>query len=196
MSDRPQVIVDIIGTVQLGDRWQIYVRPWFRLPRPSPPAAPPPAWDTQLYQASVRYERPGTIATRVDAGYMASPVGLGLFDSNPSINPTIAGHTSYFTPMLPFDAGGPRGPAVASTYPLGAVLTLSVPVGCACGLRELRAGAQPDPRRRDQPRLHARLRSGRRHYADDRPALWRVVRPRHVSQDEELNANAVRGIAR
>ena len=125
VSDRPQVIVDIIGTVQLGERWQIYVRPWFRLPRPSPPTAPPPAWDTQLYQASLRYERPGPIATRVDAGYMASPVGLGLFDANPRINPTIAGHSSYFTPMLPFDAGGPRGPAIASTYPLGAVLTLS-----------------------------------------------------------------------
>ena len=25
--------------VQLADRWQIYVRPWFRLPRPSPPTA-------------------------------------------------------------------------------------------------------------------------------------------------------------
>ena len=125
VSDRPQVIVDIIGTVRLGDRWQVYVRPWFRLPRPSPPTAPPPEWDTQLYQASLRYERPGAIATRVDAGYIASPVGLGLFDANPSVNPTISGHTSYFTPMLPFDAGGPRGPAVASTYPLGAVLTLS-----------------------------------------------------------------------
>ena len=39
VSNRPQIIVDIIGTVQLGDRWQIYVRPWFRLPRPSPPTA-------------------------------------------------------------------------------------------------------------------------------------------------------------
>ena len=114
MSDRPQVIVDIIGTVQLSDRWQIYVRPWFRLPRPSPPTAPPPAWDTQLYQASLRYERPGTIATRVDAGYMASTIGLGLFDANPSVNPTIAGHTSYFT-MLPFDAGAPRARG-GSTY--------------------------------------------------------------------------------
>jgi hypothetical protein len=125
VSDRPQIIVDIIGTVQLADHWQIYVRPWFRLPRPSPPTATPPPWDTQLYQASLRYERPGPIATRVDAGYMASPLGLGLFDANPRANPTIAGHSSYFTPMLPFDAGGPREPGIASTYPLGTVLTLS-----------------------------------------------------------------------
>jgi hypothetical protein len=125
VSDRPQIIVDIVGTVQLSDRWQIYVRPWFRLPRPSPPTAPAPAWDTQLYQASLRYERAGRVATRVDAGYIASPVGLGLFDASPRANPTIAGHSSYFTPMLPFDAGGPRGPAIASAYPLGAVVTLS-----------------------------------------------------------------------
>ena len=125
VSDRPQIIVDIVGTVQLGNRWQIYVRPWFRLPRPTSPAAAVPAWDTQLYQASLRYERTGPIATRVDAGYIASPVGLGLFDANPRANPTIAGHASYFTPMLPFDPGGPREPAVASTYPLGAIVTLS-----------------------------------------------------------------------
>src|SRR4029077_13475748 len=87
VSDRPQVIVDIIGTVQLGDRWQVQVRPWFRLPRPSPPTAPVPPWDIEFYQASLRYERAGTIATRVDAGYIASPVGLGLFDANPKANP-------------------------------------------------------------------------------------------------------------
>ena len=183
VSDRPQIIVDIIGTVQLGDRWQIYVRPWFRLPRPSPPTAPPPAWDTQLYQASLRYERPGPIATRVDAGYMASPVGLGLFDANPSVNPTIAGHSSYFTPMLPFDAGGPRGPAIASTYPLGAVLTLSATrwdaraaVVNSAPVRSWVLGAATNPRR------HARLRSGRRHHADDGPSPRRVVRARRVSR--------------
>jgi hypothetical protein len=61
----------------------------------------------------------------VEVGYMASPIGLGLFDANPRTNPTIAGHASYFTPMLPYDAGGPRGPAIASTYPLGGVVTVS-----------------------------------------------------------------------
>jgi hypothetical protein len=130
VSHQPQIVVDIVGTVQLANRWQIYVRPWFRLPRPAPPTAavPEPAtppWDTMLYQASLRYERQGPIATRVDVGYIASPVGLGLFDANPRTNPTIAGHASYFTPMLPFDPGGPRPLAIASTYPLGGALTLS-----------------------------------------------------------------------
>ena len=57
----------------------------------------------------------------------ANPGGklLGIFDVNPRQNPTIAGHASYFTPMLPFDTGSARVPVIASTYPLAAVLTAS-----------------------------------------------------------------------
>jgi len=125
VSDRPQIVVDIVGTAQLGHGWQAYIRPWFRLARPTTPGGTPPPWDAQLYQASLRYEHTGPVSTRVDVGYMPSPVGLGLFDVNPKQNPTIAGHASYFTPMLPFDTGGPRVPAITSTYPLAAVLTAS-----------------------------------------------------------------------
>jgi hypothetical protein len=128
VSDRPQIIVDITGTVRIADGWQVYVRPWFRLPRPGVVAgveAAPPPWDAQIYQASLRYEHSGPISTRVDVGYMPSPIGLGVFDVNPRQNPTIAGHSSYFGPMLPFDTGSARVPAIASTYPLAGVVTLS-----------------------------------------------------------------------
>ena len=125
VSDRPQVIVDIVGTARLGHGWQAYIRPWFRLARPTTPTGTPPPWDAQIYQASLRYERTGPVSTRVDLGYMPSPVGLGVFDANPWQNPTVAGHSSYFTPMLPFDTGGARVPAIASTYPLAGVLTVS-----------------------------------------------------------------------
>src|SRR5262249_9386825 len=97
----------------------------FRQARPSTPTGTAPPWDAQLYQASLRYEHSGPISTRVDVGYMPSPVGLGVFDVNPRQNPTIAGHTTYFAPMAPFDTGGPRVPAIASTYPLAGVVTLS-----------------------------------------------------------------------
>ena len=105
VNDRPQIIVDVTGTARLGRGWQAYFRPWFRLPRPSTTTTPAVPWDAQIYQASLQYEHSGPISTRVDLGFMPSPIGLGLFDVNPRQNPTVAGHLNYFVPMLPFDTG-------------------------------------------------------------------------------------------
>jgi hypothetical protein len=113
-----QIILDVSVTVRLSERWQIYVRPWFRRPRT-------PNWDNQIYQAELRYERPGAVATRVEAGYLASPIGLGMMDSTPGVNPTIVPHITYLSPMPAFDRGAPRVTPVASTYPLGAQVTVS-----------------------------------------------------------------------
>jgi hypothetical protein len=124
-SHRPQIIVDISMAVRVGDNWQVYVRPWFRQPRPATPIAPVPDWDTQLYQGGLRYERRGAVSTRVDAGYILSPIGLGVFDTRPGINPTILPHLSYLTPMPVFDPTGPRVSAISATYPLGAQVTVS-----------------------------------------------------------------------
>jgi len=116
--DRPNIIVDISAVVRLSDSWRAFVRPWFRQPRT-------PVWDKQIYQAMLQYERPGDIGIRVDLGYLASPFGLGMMDTRPGINPTIAGHAAYFTPLPAFDRGLPRVQAVASTYPLGGQVTVS-----------------------------------------------------------------------
>lgn len=126
VSSRPQIIIDLSAAMRIGDRWRIYVRPWFRQPRPATPNGPVPAWDTELYEAGVRYERPGAISTRVDAGYIASPIGIGIFDWRPSNNPTIVSHLSYVVPLLPFDRTVTVRPSpVANSYPLAAQLTLS-----------------------------------------------------------------------
>jgi len=124
-SHRPQVIIDVSLAIRVGDHWQAIVRPWFRQPRPSPPTAPVPDWDTQLYQAGLRYERHASLATRIDLGYILSPIGLGVFDTRPGVNPTIVPHVSYFTPLPLFDPTGPRVSAVTGTYPLGAQVSLS-----------------------------------------------------------------------
>jgi len=121
----PQIVIDVSAAVRMGDRWQIYVRPWFRLPRPNAPGLPVPDWDTELYQAGVRYERPGAVAMRFDAGYILSPIGLGLYDVRPGVNPTIVPHISYVQPMPVFDPTGTRVGAIAASYPLGAQLTAS-----------------------------------------------------------------------
>ena len=125
ISHHPQVVFDFSVGVRLSDHWQAYFRPWFRLPRPSSSTAPTPEWDKEIYQAGLRYERPGTVATRVDAGYILSPIGLGMFDARPGINPTIFPHLSYLAPLPTFDSSGPRVSAVAASYPLGAQLTVS-----------------------------------------------------------------------
>jgi len=117
-ASRPQIAFDISATVRLSGGWQLYVRPLLRLPRTS-------TWDTFIYQAELRYERPGRIATRFETGYLASPIGLGMFDTNPSANPTIAAHSNYTSVMLPFDPGGPRPGAIAVSYPLGSEVTVS-----------------------------------------------------------------------
>jgi hypothetical protein len=128
VSDRPQVIVDVSGGVRIGEYMQAYVRPWFRLPRPNTPTSPAPPWSKELYAAGIRYERPGEAgrpAARVEIGYNVSPIGLGIMDTRPSLNPTIAPHVSYLSPMPPFESTVPRVSAISATYPFGGQVTLS-----------------------------------------------------------------------
>jgi hypothetical protein len=115
---RPNVIVDVTATARLGGGWIAYVRPWLRQPRAS-------HWDVEIYQAAVQYQRSGRLATRLDAGYIASPIGLGMLETLPSVNPTVMPHLSYFTPLPSFDAAAPRVQAIAASYPLGAQVTVS-----------------------------------------------------------------------
>jgi hypothetical protein len=115
---RPNIIIDVTAVVRLGGGWVAYGRPWFRQPRAA-------TWDNQIYQAAVQHERPGPVSTRLDFGYIVSPIGLGMMDTRPGVNPTILPHLSYFTPMPAFEAGAPRVQPLASTYPLGGQLTVS-----------------------------------------------------------------------
>ena len=124
-SSRPQLVFDFNLSVRVGDHWQIYTRPWFRMPRPGSPTAAVPEWDKELYQAGIRYERRGPVAVRVDAGQILSPIGLGIYDVRPGMNPTIVPHLSYLSPMPAFDPAAPRVAAVSATYPLGAQVSLS-----------------------------------------------------------------------
>ena len=116
--DRPNVIVDVAAVARLGNGWLAYVRPWLRQPRTSDV-------DAYLYQAALQYQRAGRVSTRLDLGYIASPVGLGMMDTRPGVNPTIMPHMTYLIPMPAFEAGGPRISPLASTYPLGGQLTVS-----------------------------------------------------------------------
>ncbi len=125
VSNRPQMVVDVSAGVRLGNNWQAFFRPWFRKGRPTTPTGTPPPWDAQLYQAGIRYERPGNVAMRVDAGQLTSPVGMGILEWRPNLNPTIVPHLSNVVTMPVFDPTVPRQVPIAQAYPLGAQLTLS-----------------------------------------------------------------------
>jgi len=128
VSNHPQIIIDVSGGVRISDHVQAYVRPWFRLPRPNTPTGPVPPWSHELYQAGVRYERPsdpGRPALRLDFGYNVSPIGLGIPDTRPSLNPLIGPHLSYLSPMPAFDPVVPRVSAISQTYPLSGQVTVS-----------------------------------------------------------------------
>lgn len=116
--DRPNIVVDVSVVVRLRGGWSAFVRPWFRDPRSH-------VWSKEIYQAQLQWARAGAVNARVDLGFLASPIGLGLMDSRPGVNPTIGGHASYFTPLPAFEPGVPRVSAIAPTYPLGGQLTLS-----------------------------------------------------------------------
>ena len=105
--------------VRLDDQWSLQIRPWFFK------SASADTWNKEIYQAAVRYDRQGPVSLRVDAGYIASPIGLGMLDMRADINPTIQGHPSYFVPLMPFDRGAPLVRSIASSYPLGALATMN-----------------------------------------------------------------------
>lgn len=117
-TGNPDASVDVSSVFRVGGGWSVHVRPWFF--RSSADNA---TWSRELYQAAVRYERAGRVGLRLDAGYIASPFGLGMLDMRADINPTIQPHLSYFVPLLRFDRSAPSVNALSASYPPGAVLT-------------------------------------------------------------------------
>jgi hypothetical protein len=118
-TERPDASLDIGLSIRLSDG-MAGVRAALVLP-----VGAGPDWDKEIYQAALQYQHAGRVATRVDLGYIASPIGLGMLDMRADINPTIRPHLSYFVPLMPFDRGTPSVGPIASSYPLGAQLSAS-----------------------------------------------------------------------
>lgn len=118
---RPDIIIDFTGTVRMGRGWVAYARPWFRQA-----STAPYAFARTLYQAAVQHERRGRrVSTRLDLGYILSPIGIGMMDMRPDTNAVTTPHLSYLVPMPPFEIGAPASMPIASSYPLGGVFTVS-----------------------------------------------------------------------
>jgi len=121
-SDVPRsagVWIDLFGAFRVADGLDLIARPVVTR------QAFDGEWQTQIYQLGLRYERPGRIGLRLEGGVMPSPIGLGMLENRPDINPVVSQHSAYYLPLPRGDAVLPRTFLIAGTYPLGAQLTLS-----------------------------------------------------------------------
>lgn len=82
-------------------------------------------WQTQIYELALRYERPGHVGIRFDAGQFPSPLGLSLLENRPDVNPVISQHSTLYLPVPRFEPGTPMTFLLAASYPLGAQVTAS-----------------------------------------------------------------------
>jgi hypothetical protein len=84
------------------------------------------AWQTQFYELALRYERPGRIGVRFDAGQFTSPMGLSLLENRPNKNPVVSQHSTLYLPIpRTIEGGTPATFLLAAAYPLGAKVTVS-----------------------------------------------------------------------
>ena len=83
------------------------------------------AWQKQIYQLGLRYERPAAMGLRLEGGYMPSPIGMGLLENRPDLNPVVTQHSAYYLPLPRLDPEIPRTFLIAASYPLAAQATVS-----------------------------------------------------------------------
>ena len=111
-------ILDAVMSVGFGAGFEGMIRPWAQRQANGD-------WNKQIWVAAVRYQRPGPIGLRVDAGLIPSPVGLSNLMLRPQLNPTVSLPASLFQPLPPIDVGGPRVTLLGAVYAYGATATVS-----------------------------------------------------------------------
>ncbi len=110
---------DLFGAVRIADGLDLRVRPVvFR-------RAFDGAWRGQMYELALRYERPGAIGYRIEAGQLPSPIGLSMLENRPNLNPVVSQHSTLYLPLPRYEAGTPTNFLLAASYPLGAQVTVS-----------------------------------------------------------------------
>ncbi len=111
--------LDLFGAVRIADNLDLRVRPVvFRRGFDG-------SWQTQFYELALRYERPGAVGLRVDAGQFTSPIGLSVLENRPDRNPVVSQHSTLYLPIPRYEPGTPSTNLLAASYPLGAKVTVS-----------------------------------------------------------------------
>lgn len=113
-----QVVFDVSGTVEVARGVQATFRPKIWRIRGD--------WRTLVDQASVRYEFRRASNWRVEAGRFPSPVGLGMTENRPNLNPGVVWYQRpYYQPLPSLGTGAPRLSLVSAVYPYGAQVSTS-----------------------------------------------------------------------
>lgn len=110
---------DLFGAVRLAEHLDFRARPVvFRRSFNG-------TWTTQMYELALRYERPGAVGVRIEAGQLSSPVGLSILENRPDRNPVVSPHSTLYLPIPRYENGTPTTFLLAASYPLGAKVTFS-----------------------------------------------------------------------
>lgn len=110
---------DLFGAVRLTEGLDLRVRPVvFRRSFDG-------EWRGQMYELALRYERPGEVGYRIEAGQIPSPIGLSMLENRPNLNPVVSQHSTLYLPVPRFEDGTPTNYLLAASYPLGAQVTVS-----------------------------------------------------------------------
>jgi hypothetical protein len=119
VARRPTGWFDLFGAVRIAEGLDLRVRPV--VSRRSFDGS----WQLQFYELALRYERPGRVGVRVDAGQLSSPIGLSILENRPNLNPVVSPHSTLYLPIPRYETGTPSTYLLAAAYPLGAKLTVS-----------------------------------------------------------------------
>ena len=117
-NDTTNVFLDAVVTVGLGNGFEVVTWPIVQRQQN--------AWMSDLWIATLRYERAGRVGVRIDGGLIPSPIGLAnLTVRRPHLNPTISSPASLFTSLPALESGGPRANLLGAVYPFGGQVTVS-----------------------------------------------------------------------
>jgi hypothetical protein len=113
-----QLVFDLSSTVEVARGVQASFRPKLWRIRGE--------WRTLVDQASIRYEFHQGSNWRIEAGRFASPMGLGLTENRPNLNPGVVWYSRpYYAPLRSLGAGAPRVSLVSTVYPFGGQVSTS-----------------------------------------------------------------------
>jgi hypothetical protein len=108
---------DVLASIEVADGLQL-------IARPSLQRFGNGEWNAQVWVAALRYERPGAVGVRIDAGLIPSPIGMANLMLRPHLNPTIAQPSALFT-ALPQSLLPVRATLLGTVYPIGVSATVS-----------------------------------------------------------------------